>query len=80
MELKINIESGMAFCYTILNSTRRASGRKAKLKSAGLVFYSTVLELANFVCYTIVNKPATPLNLRVKAHFRQALFFRELFI
>ena len=57
------------------NSTRPAAGRKAMLKSAGLVFCGALLEFVNFVCYTISNKPATPPNLRVSAHFRQAFSF-----
>lgn len=38
------------------------------------------IEFRNSVCYTIDNKPATPLNLRVNAHFRQALSFSGLIV
>ena len=35
------------------------------------------IEFSNSVCYTINNKPATPLN---NAHFRQALSFSGLIV
>ena len=76
--IKKALETSLLACCNIYKSTRRASDRK--VKQAGFVFYNGVLEFSNFVCYTIINKPATPPNFRVSAHFRQALFFRELFI
>ena len=58
------------------NSTRHASGRKAMLKSAGLLFlWQSVVEFPGFVYYNIANTPATPLSLAANAHFRQAFSF-----
>lgn len=78
---KPDIVRTQKICYNINNSTRRASDRK--VKQAGLFIlgdfiviniFNLGIELIEFICYNINNKPATPLNLRVKAHFRQAFF------
>jgi len=65
-------------CYTIINSTRRASDRK--VKQAGLLFLwrssiAVAVEFSGFMCYSITNTPATPLSPAINAHFRQAFSF-----
>lgn len=56
--MKITIDGYIGLCYTILNSTRRASDRK--VKQAGL-------EFKLFFCYIINNIPATLLVERLSA-------------